>query len=81
MDEDLTEDAVLTDEDNEPTDRFLSPEVKGFFHANGETKLNWSDLGLEAKRVVYVFDAISGLRYYLNAQLVDGYLKITTEMI
>lgn len=73
---------VLTDEDNEPATLFPEGggEVKGFFAVNGETKIPWSDMESESKRVVYVFDSVGGLRFYLRAQLIDGYVKITTEM-
>ena len=73
---------VLTDEDNEPTTLFPSGggAVEGFFGVDGSTKIPWSDMESEAKRVVYVFDSVGGLRFYLRAQLIDGYIKMTTEM-
>lgn len=78
-----TEDVELTDSENELAIMFpesaLGGEIKGFFAANGTEKLSWTSLN-ESKRIVYIFDALSGLRFYLRAQVVDGYLKITTEM-
>lgn len=80
--ENEAEDIVLTDEDNEPATLFPSGggAVEGFFGVNGATKIPWSDMESESKRVVYVFDSVGGLRFYLRAQLIDGYIKITTEM-
>lgn len=78
--ENESEDIVLTDEDNEPAMTFPTGGLEGMFAADGSTKLSWDDLKATAKRVVYVFDSVSGMRYYLKAQVIDGYLKITTEM-
>ena len=76
------DDLVLTDEDNEPATLFPpgGGAVEGFIGVDGSTKIPWSDMESESKRVVYVFDSVGGLRFYLRAQLIDGHIKITTEM-
>lgn len=78
-----TEEYELTDAENETTVIFpvsTLGQIKGLVAANGQDELSWEDLKTERKRVVYIFDALSGLRFYLCAQVVNEYLKITTEM-
>lgn len=54
--------------------------IAGMVHVNGE-KLNWADMKDSPQRLVYVFDGISGLRFYITGQVVDGFLKLQTELI
>lgn len=78
-----TEEYELTDAENEPALIFPASslgQIKGLVAANGQDELSWEALKTEKKRVVYIFDALSGLRFYLCAQVVNEYLKITTEM-
>ena len=76
-----TQESVLTDENNEPVTAMPDSisGLKGLLAADGKTELQW-DVLKEEKRICYVFDALSGLRFYLTGKVVNGYLKIGTEM-
>lgn len=78
-----TQETVLTDENNEPVTSMpdaISGGLNGLIAADGTTELPWNNLTEEEKRICYVFDALSGLRFYLTGKVVNGYLKIGTEM-
>lgn len=78
------EEYELTDAENEQALMFpvatLGGQIKGLIAANGTDELTWKNLEAESKRIVYIFDALSGLRFYLRAQVINNYLHITTEM-